>query len=105
MVKKNTKKPGRPAKVKAAKKTTKAVVKKPRVYKTTKLAETTTISGLRKNCLKIGDSQYNLYEATTENLNAVTALAGYKQALDSAKVQITYQKNSGKVKKIPFCEE
>lgn len=105
MVKKNTKNKTKVAKKTVAKKQTKAVTKKPRVYKATKLAETTTISGLRKNCLKIGDSQYNLYEATTENLNAVTALAGYKQALDSAKVQITYQKNSGKVKKIPFCEE
>ena len=94
---KTIKKAGRPAR--------KAIVKVPRVYKPSQITQTTSITGLRKNCLKIGDSQYNLYETTHENLNAVTALAGYKQALDSAKVQITYQKNSGKVKKIPFCEE
>tara|TARA_Y100000034_G_C6883433_1_gene405216 strand:+ start:1160 stop:1456 length:297 start_codon:yes stop_codon:yes gene_type:complete len=66
---------------------------------------TKTISGLRKNCLKIGDSQYNLYMANDDLGHLAAALAGYKQALDSAKVQITYQKNSGRVKKIPFCEE
>lgn len=63
-----------------------------------------TLGDVRKNCLKIGDSQFGKYQATEDVGHAAAALAGYKQAIDAAKTQLVYQKISGRVKKIPFCE-
>ena len=77
---------------------------------TTKVAKSTpitskTVGDLRKNCLKIGDSQYSLYVVSEDLSHAAAALAGYKQAIDAAKTQLTYQKMSGRVKKIDFLED
>jgi len=68
------------------------------------LGNSKTLGDVRKNCLKIGDSQFGKYQATEDVGHAAAALAGYKQAIDAAKTQLVYQKISGRVKKIPFCE-
>jgi len=67
--------------------------------------KSSTIGDLRKNCIHIGDSQYSLYIATEDLGHAAAALAGYKQAIDAAKTQLTYQKMSGRVTKVAFLEE
>jgi hypothetical protein len=92
--------------------TTKLVVKKAatavktsvpiliQVYKVTK-----TIAELRTNCLKIGDSQYKKYVETGDVGHAAAALAGYKLGINATQTQLTYQKITGRINKIKFCEE
>jgi len=66
---------------------------------------TKDLKGVRKNCLKIGDTQYKKYVDTGDVGHAAVALTGYKLAIDAAKTQLTYQKITGRGKKIDFCEE
>ena len=70
----------------------------------TKNSKSLTIGDLRGKCLEIGDSQFNEYKKTKDLSNAAASLAGYKQAIDAAKTQLTYQKMNGKLKKIDFLE-
>ena len=71
----------------------------------TKPRATKDIKGVRKNCLKVGDTQYKKYVDTGDVGHAAMALAGYKLAIDATKTQLTYQKITGRGKKIDFCEE
>ena len=66
---------------------------------------TKTIAGVRTNCLRIGDSQYRKYVDSGDVGHAAAALAGYKLAIDATKTQLTYQKITGRNKRIDFCEE
>tara|TARA_R100001244_G_C5124734_1_gene124314 strand:- start:308 stop:604 length:297 start_codon:yes stop_codon:yes gene_type:complete len=95
------------AKKDTVKKTTKTVAKRNslNLISARGVIVSKTLGDVRKNCLKIGDSQLGKYQATEDIGHAIAALAGYKQALDSTKTQLVYQRISGRVKKIPFCEE
>ena len=66
---------------------------------------TKTISGLRTNCLTVGDTQYKKYVDTGDVGHAAVALAGYKLAINATQTQLTYQKITGRTNKIKFCEE
>jgi predicted alternative tryptophan synthase beta-subunit len=108
---------GRPKKVVENEETTKINKRGP--YKKRKKAEiaisttalipipkaTKNINGVRKKAINIGDIEHKKYVDTGESGHAVIALAGYKEALNATKLQLTYMKITGRGKKITFCEE
>ncbi len=64
-----------------------------------------SITDMRSLCLEMGDSEYQKYKATDDLAHAALSLAAYKQAIDAAKVQLTYNKMNGASDKIKFLEE
>ena len=64
-----------------------------------------SVTDMRSLCLEMGDSEYEKYKATDDLAHAALSLAAYKQAIDAAKIQLTYNKMNGTPGKIIFLEE
>lgn len=73
--------------------------------KITVIKKSVTITDMRKACLEMGDSEYQKYKDTDDLAHAAVSLSAYKQAVDAAKVQLTYNKMNGSQQKIKFLEE
>ncbi|MAH47092.1 hypothetical protein CMI37_14790 [Candidatus Pacearchaeota archaeon] len=87
----------------AAKKVTSVIKKKPKVGVLS--IRSKNIGDLRDKCVNYADLEHAAYLESGDAEAGKAAQNGIKGALNAIKAQLAYQKITGRVKRIPFCEE